>query len=180
MIKFEDLKDGMIIALTSDVENEWNTDRRVSRDWRCRPQINSGFKLMIRRNDEEHNGKKWHWFEMVPRGGGYPEYQRLPIHAKPHSKDDDLWFLTNAILKSCETAKITRHDRFAQMGLSDGGLANVLEVLLETGAITFADVEGASKKHICERCDKLATKCDGLQHSYMCDEHNTDPNAEIL
>jgi len=179
MIKLENLKDGDVIELMSDVENP-KPDRRTSRDWRCLPVIPKGFKFIVRENVDTFQGHTNRWKELEPRTGRFPGSYRLAMHSKPRSKDDDWWFLGDAVLKASDVTKLSRHDRFAQMKIESHHFASIVEVLLEQGTITFADVEAASKRAICEKCDALATKSDGLLHSYMCAEHNTDPNAEDI
>ena len=163
MVKFEDLKDGMILVLTSDVTDNPMADRRVRRDWRALPTIPKGTRFVVRRdgidiNDPVIAGRRIRseWYTLQPIGVRCAGIYELVLHANPHDVVTDRFVLGRMILAACEVPALTLCDHWARLDMHGGDFQNVIEVLIASGKLSLAEVEAARQQRMCAKCDQLA------------------------
>lgn len=179
MIKLENLKDGMILKLDSDIENP-NADRRVTRDWTQAATLAKGTRFIVREDWEwvdRAAGKKVTWYKLEKQGERHPGLYRIPLHAKPHGPEDTQWFLGQAILRNASEPALTYADRWAQLNMEHANDFRVtLEVLIANGELSWTQIENANKVELCAWCDTIAIG--GTQTHNYCAAHEAQAKKE--
>lgn len=115
MIKFNDLKDGMILELQTDIDNSPLANRRVKNDWRKLPVIPKGTRFLVKEDatDIDDVGTTWHakWFTLERHAERYSSNHRLSVHAQLHKlSDPKRYLLGQLVLANCEVPALTFSD----------------------------------------------------------------------
>jgi len=120
-----------LIELTEDVTNP-KPDRRVKHDWRCKPVLLKGLKLMVRRDDYR---PPWDEGTVLPRTvmtmeGGYSHQsiERVGRH--------DTHPLVSLVLASSRSVPKTGVAALAELGFGPDAADLFIDVLYERGVIT--------------------------------------------
>ena len=117
----DDLRDGMILRLTQDVQNP-KPDRRAKYDWTKQPVLKKGMRFTVW--GQTTTAYNHHWWLLKPATGGVSVYEHDPLFFH--------------VLGDCEPVEESLEDLVA--GQAGWAYEHIVTTLVASGRLTLDEV----------------------------------------